>query len=87
MKRLSREKQMDHIVDNASEALLELCNTAARVCNEHDSETGHPVIPSVLTTKAVSDLRSAYKVAVAAFGLVSSGEGKFTEPEDKTHLN
>jgi S-adenosylmethionine synthetase len=77
----------DHIVDNASEALLELVNTAARVCNEHDSETGHPVIPSVLTTKAVSDLRSAYKVAVAAFGLVSSGEGEFAEPEDKSQWN
>ena len=78
---------MDHIVDNAAEALLELVNTAARVCKEHDSETGHPVIPSVPTSEAVTGLRSAYKVAVAAFGLVATGEGEFTEPEDKTHLN
>ena len=78
---------MDHIVDNAAESLLELVNTAARVCKEHDNETGYPVIPSVPTSKAVSELRSAYKVAVAAFGLVGTGEGEYAEPEDKTHLN
>ena len=78
---------MDPIVDNAAEALLELVNTAAQVCKEHDAETGHPVIPSVPTSKAIADLKTAYRVVAAAFGLVSTDNDMYAEPEDTSEWN
>ena len=72
----------EHILDNASDALLNLVNTAELVCKEFEEETGHPPMPTMSTAEAITRLRLANKVVVAAFGLIPTDDGAVEASDD-----
>jgi|TARA_R110002110_G_C13309848_1_gene705154 hypothetical protein len=70
----------EHLLDNATAALLDLVNATVRVIREYEGETGYPVVPSVPTSEAIEKMRAASSLVVAAFGLVATEDGA-EEPE------
>jgi len=80
-------KVADHILDNASDALLDLVNSAVKVIRECDVNPDGGGETPLPTSRSIERLRAACKLTVAAFGLIPSEDGvKEPDSDENVHL-